>query len=321
MTRIRLRGRDDEIEARADETLLDALLRGGVSVDNSCRAGICRSCEVRVSAGEVDAGTEAGAVRDDRVLACSVKPCGDLVEVDLGDAVERVSARLVERSQLAPTVLRLRFHPEGPFAFEPGQFAMLYGPGGRARPYSIASQPEDGFVELHVRRVPEGLMSSWLFDVAELGAEVSFGLPEGDCVYRARNEDEPLLLVGIGTGLAPLWGILHRARARGHRGTVILVQGAADADRLYLHEELRELASQWDAFSYRAAVLSGGAGRADVVEKDVGELAAELVPELRGWRAHIAGDPEMVKRLQRELVVAGLSPFSVHADAFVPAST
>ena len=42
---------DLHVALEPGETALDALLRGGVDVPNSCRAGACQSCRLRASAG------------------------------------------------------------------------------------------------------------------------------------------------------------------------------------------------------------------------------------------------------------------------------
>jgi ferredoxin-NADP reductase len=81
---------------------------------------------------------------------------------------------------------------------------------GLARAYSIASQPDaaDGCVELHVRVLSSGRMSSWLGGGQAVGERVSLRGPIGECFYLPGNPQQPLLLAGTGTGLAPLWGIV-----------------------------------------------------------------------------------------------------------------
>jgi ferredoxin len=43
---------DRHLNVEDGETALDALLRGGVVVPNSCRAGACQSCRLRACAGK-----------------------------------------------------------------------------------------------------------------------------------------------------------------------------------------------------------------------------------------------------------------------------
>lgn len=100
-----------------------------------------------------------------------------------------------------------------PVRFAPGDLlAISPGPGLAPRYYSIASADEDGAVEICVRRQPQGLCSQLLH-----------GLPVGACVqgflqphpdFRPDAGQHPLILVGAGTGLAPLIGLARKNLAQ-----------------------------------------------------------------------------------------------------------
>ena len=80
-------------------------------------------------------------------------------------------------------------------------------PGGRRRSFSIASPPHDARpLELHVRRVAGGEFSAPLFEKNARSALLSIEGPLGQFVYRPAIA--PMLLVGGGTGLAPLLSIV-----------------------------------------------------------------------------------------------------------------
>ncbi|UMY16760.1 flavin reductase family protein [Methylobacterium organophilum] len=69
-----------EAMVRSGESLLDAALRVGVRIPNSCRQGICGTCRVRKVSGEVSM-THAGGISDEEIadgdiLACCAHPQG-----------------------------------------------------------------------------------------------------------------------------------------------------------------------------------------------------------------------------------------------------
>lgn len=130
------------------------------------------------------------------------------------------------------------------FAYEPGQFLTLLRGDGLARSYSIASQPDDEHLELHVRLVPGGAMSGWLASPEALGAALQVRGPSGSCFYVKGRPEQPLLLAGTGTGLAPLWAIARAALAAGHTGPIRLFHGARSAAGLYFIDELSDLAER-----------------------------------------------------------------------------
>jgi ferredoxin-NADP reductase/ferredoxin len=303
------------------ETVLDGLLRQGVSVPNSCRAGACQSCLMRALTGSVPDAAQVG-LKDtlkarNYFLPCVCRlPQGTALEV-AGAEELRVPARLASLSPLSADVLAVRLELEAPLEYRAGQYVTLVRGDGLARSYSLASLPREGLLELHVRRIPGGAMSGWLFTDARPGARVHVQGPAGDCFYVPGQPEGPLLLAGTGTGLAPLYGIARDALAHGHSGPVYLFHGAREPSGLYQVEPLRELAARHPNLHYRPSVLAGGTR--DVAEGALDVLIrAELPKRPVGWKAFLCGNAEGVLSLRKKLFLAGLSLKDIHADAFLP---
>ncbi|HSP77869.1 MAG TPA: 2Fe-2S iron-sulfur cluster-binding protein [Myxococcaceae bacterium] len=319
MARVKHEGRWYPLEE--GETVLEGLVRQGVEVPHSCRAGACQSCLMRAEAGEVPAKAQAGLKETLKMrgyfLACACRPEGEL-EVAGAGAELRVAARIEALERLSGSVLGVRLRPEGPFEYRPGQYVTLLREG-LARSYSLASQPEEGTLELHVRRLPGGRMSGWLFEEARPGDTVTLQGPAGECFYVPGRPEQPLLLAGTGTGLAPLYGIVRDALARGHTGPIWLFHGARTLEGLYLVEELRALQSRHEPLRYRPVVLEGPE-RVGVTTGLLEALIKEVCPRPVGWRAFLCGDPQWVLSLRKKLFLAGLSLKDIHADAFLPSA-
>ncbi|WP_375768484.1 FAD-binding oxidoreductase [Archangium gephyra] len=303
------------------ESVLDGLLRGGVRVPNSCRAGACQSCLMRAERGEVPAKAQVGLKETLKArgyfLACACHPEGEL-EVAGADAELRVPARITSLERLSDSVLCVRLRPERAFEYRPGQYVSLLR-DGVARSYSLASQPHEDTLALHVRRVAGGRMSGWLFDEARPGDALELQGPAGECFYVPGRPEQPLLLAGTGTGLAPLYGIVQDALARGHTGPIWLFHGALEASGLYLVDELRALQSRYNHFQYRPSVLRGQE-RVGVTVGPLDAVIKETCPRLAGCRAFLCGDPALVLSLRKKLFLAGLSLKELHADAFLPST-
>ncbi len=321
-----LRFAGETIALERGQTVLEALEARGVAVPSSCRAGACQSCTMRAVSGELPSESQAGLSPAKRALghflACVCRPAGDLEVASLGDAAE-LSATIVEVRRTSGAVLLVRLRTASPLDYRPGQFITLLRPDGLARPYSIASVPAlDGPSELHlhVRHYPGGAMSGWLAGVRE-GVEVSLRGPFGECFYVAEDRDAPLLLVGSGTGLAPLYGIARDALAGGHRGPITLLYGARRAEDLYLREELALLAAEHDNLELIASALEVGEA-VDVDGRALDVIALERAPAdfSRGLRVFLCGAPALVNGLRRQLFMAGASMRSIFADAFLPSA-
>ena len=322
MPRLRYEGR--EIPLAEGETVLDACARAGVSIPSSCRSGACQSCLVRAVDGPIPAAAQVGLGPAKRavgaLLACLCRPTADL-DVAAMDAAEDVPATITAIERLTPTISRVLLRPGAAMPYRAGQFVTLLRGDGLARAYSLASLPTEPLLELHVRRVPGGQMSSWLHDEAPVGAEVVLRGPAGECFYLAEAAERPLILVGVGTGLAPLWGIVRDALAQGHRGSITLLHGGRTPEDLYLRGPLEALAAAHPGLDLRFSALSGEAeGRVSVGELDaLTKATVAALPGRSQARAYVCGDPALVGRLKKALFLAGLSLREIVGDAFVQA--
>src|SRR5678816_2036541 len=219
------------------ESVLDGLLRHGRRLSYSCKAGVCASCVMKAAAGAVPQRAQAGLKDSWKArgyfLACSCVPDED-IDVVSPDADLRFPATIRSIRKLSPDVVEARLVTDSAMDFYAGQYATIVRADGLARSYSIASLPEAGELELHIRKIPNGAMSTWFHEQARAGDRVTVIGPSGECFYVPGREDQPLLLAGTGTGLAPLYGILRDAIARTHRGTIYLFHGALHTGGLYL---------------------------------------------------------------------------------------
>lgn len=256
------------------------------------------------------------------LLACLCRPETDLA-LELPGADLRVAGRIVSLDWLSSDVRRVRLVCESAFEYRAGQYATLRRRSdGLARSYSIASLPEEESLELHVRRIPGGRMSEWLASTAAPGEEVELTGPAGDCFYVSGRPTQPLLLAGTGTGLAPLYGVVRDALARGHGGPIHLFHGALRPAGLYLRDELTQLTSAHPNFVYTPTVLDAGGEEEEeqIAAGPIDRVVLGRHPDLDGWRGFVCGDPAIVQLLRKKLFLAGMALGDIHADAFLPSA-
>jgi NAD(P)H-flavin reductase len=223
-----------------------------------------------------------------------------------------VAARIAAIEPLSQDVMRVRLICEAPFEFRAGQYISLLREDGLARSYSVASLPREGSIELHIRCLPNGRMSEWVRTGARPGDRVRILGPSGDCFYVPGRADQPLLLVGTGTGLAPLYGVLRDGLDQGHAGPIHLFHGALREEGLYLREELAALAAAHANVEYVPSLLA--------TDGPLDQVVLRRFPKLAGWRAFLCGDPALVQGLRKKLFLQGMDLRDIHADAFLPAA-
>ena len=139
----------------------------------------------------------------------------------------------------------------------------------------------------------------------------------GSCFYTPTLRDANLLLVGTGTGLAPLWGIVREALRQGHRGEIRVMHGAVECDGLYLHQDLQRLAERHDNLHYHASVLRPE-GCSAVDARPLDELVVATIGDFDGWHSYLCGAPELVNQLRKRIVLAGARMDAICADVFLP---
>lgn len=296
----------------AGSNLLDALNQAGVRVPYSCRAGSCHACLVHCLQGEPqDRRPEAlSAEQRERGwrLACQCQVHEDLWLEVFDPLREGIPARISGLDWLSPTVLRLCVLPERPLRYRAGQHLVLWTTQGIARPYSLASLPqEDRDLAFHLDcRQPgefcDAARRFGLGEVIRLG-ELRGGALHYDPDWHAR----PLWLLAAGTGLGPLWSVLREALRQGHEGPVRLVHLAHDRSEHYLATELTALARSHPALTVEY-----------VTGAELPEFLAGLRLVSRQTLALLCGAPSSVEAFSRRLFLAGLPRNQLLADVFVP---
>ncbi len=308
------------LTCREGETVLDALIRQGRNPPFSCRHGVCLVCLQRCTDGTpTEASQRAlrpGLQRLGYFLPCKCVPEGDLDLAPPRPADLFGRAVVQQKELLAKDVCRLLLEPATSLYYHAGQFVNLRREDGLTRPYSLASLPaEDPYLEVHVKRLAGGTMSGWIFDDLAVGDELEFQGPEGRCYYVPGTQKQDILLVGTGTGLAPLAGILRDALHVGHEGRLRFLHGSRTLEGLYLHRWLTELAARHPNLEYLPCI-SGDDAPAGFMRGRVHEVAFGGAPDLHGWRVFAAGHPRMVERTRELALRAGASPDEIHVDPY-----
>lgn len=318
-THFRVTQGDKSAESEPGETVLQTLLRAGVDTPYSCRNGMCLTCITRLVRGKVPSDAQIGikdTLREQGYfLPCVCTPTGDIETAPPEDAALFGRALITEVEALSATVCRVRFVSATPLYYRAGQFVNVRREDGLTRAYSLASVPSlDKHLELHVKRLPRGMMSNWIYDDLRPGESVDIQGPNGSCFYIPADRKQPMVLIGNGTGLAPLIGIVRDALNDGHTGPIHLYHGTRKADGLYLDGSLRDLETARENFHYTACT-----SREDIPKTRFGRAentALDDHPDLSGWRVYLSGYPPMVHDMQRRAFLAGASLSDIYIDPF-----
>jgi len=205
---------------------------------------------------------------------------------------------VILRFALPAQGLRARLTGSGLGGFVAGDLLAVMAPGASApRYYSLASGRRDGFVELCVRRIPGGQCSGYLHALQPGDRIMAF--VRANPGFTLAGERDPVVLIGAGTGIAPLAGFV---RGNAGRRPMHLYFGARNPERdFYFATDLgrwqddRRLSSMRTVFS---RVPEGGGYVQDVVRADAPALRRLLA---KGASVRVCGSRAMAQAVAQVL--------------------
>ena len=328
-------GASNAIEVPAGKTLLEAMLELGLAMPHDCKVGSCGTCKFKLVSGKIsELSPSALALEGDEVrggyrLACQAIPRSDLtIAVDAplehgATAVEEFLGTIVAAPRLCDDIVGLTVELDRPLTFKPGQYADLTAPGmEEPRSYSFACASLSGparQLRFHIRHVPNGMFTDWLFGADRTGTELNVMAPYGQ--FRLKDSNAPILCVAGGSGLAPIVSILQEALAAGGTRPVHLLYGARRQPNLYALDEIAALRERWAApFTFVPALSdepldSDWTGARGIITEHLHALA-----DLSAHEAYLCGPPGMIDLAEGQLLSAGMGSAAISADRFLDRS-
>ena len=312
-------------------TVLDAGLEAGVPIPNQCRSGECGSCKCQLLSGEVQhlphiAGTlSAEQSADGWILACRSKAKGP-ISVRFPEplsspvvASARHTAEVIAVTRETRDVVELRLRPLAPLGFHPGQYFDLTLPGKPARSYSPATLPDRGELAFYVKVLPDGHVSPMIAEGLSAGTQVRLNGPFGSsCLSDA--PDGPVLLLGGGTGIAPLISIAQHLAETSPHIPCRMYFGVRKSNDVFAESVLSALSESSDNFEL-SIILSEPDDKTTYRTGLIGPALGRDCACLSEHRIFIAGPPAMVECCQRDVLNLRAAPEQVSIDSFLPSNS
>ena len=336
-----------EMEVEEDETVLDAAFRQGIALPHGCKEGQCASCKSILIDGEVDLKKYSTFALSDmerdqeHILLCRTLAFSDL-EVELLNYDEDLLAYAVpvkdfegEVTGITPLTHDIRLLEitiDKPLKFWAGQYVDITLPDQAiTRSFSMANPPsETEKLAFIIKRYEGGAFSGQLDGSGSgsggglaVGSKVELRGPYGTCLRRERREG-PLILVGGGSGMSPLWSIFQDHVASGENRPVRFFYGArSEADLFYL-DEIKELGAGLSDFQFIPALSDLGddsdwSGERGFIHEVLREHINAFDLDDEG-DAYTCGPPPMIDAVIPMLQIAGLDGDRIFFDKFTQAS-
>ena len=228
--------------------------------------------------------------------------------------IKKIEATVVEIKQLSHDTKSFRLKPTNGFDFKAGQFLMInFQKDNRPvrRPYSIASPPFQKDVEICLNYLPGGTASEFLFGLKG-GERIEIDGPYG--LFTVDDLERDKAFIAVGTGIAPIWGMIQDLLEKGFNKEIILIFGERTEEDILYRAEFEELAKKHKNFHYVVTLTraepewKGERGRVQQVMKKYINTEME---------AYICGLKDMVDDVKADLLEMGFEPRSIHHEKFV----
>lgn len=324
-----------EMEVEEGETVLDAAFRQGIAVPHGCKEGQCSSCKSKLIEGDIDLLKYSTFAlpdherEDNHILLCRTHAFSDLtVELLNFDeetlsraiAVKEFAGKVTGVKSLTHDIRLLEIEIDQPIKFWAGQYVDITIPSmGVTRSYSMANAPsEERRLQFIIKKYPDGAFSALLDGGLQPGTAVTAKGPYGGC-FRREGRAGPMVLVGGGSGMSPLWSILQDHIQSGEQRPIRFFYGARSDQDLFYLDEFANIANQLDDFKFIPALSqqNGAEWRGetgfvhDVVNRRLREegFTSEI-------DAYSCGPPPMIDAVMPVLFGIGVEPSRFYYDKF-----
>lgn len=304
---------------QSDGNILEDALAQSINLEHSCKNGECGICEATVINGEVLDQNE-NIVRTGSILTCCSKANSNIILAaqyykELSDIKTITSPCKVSSFNWATDdilCVTFRLPPKTKLTYLSGQYVDLSFHGLK-RSYSIAnSVNENGEIELHIRKVEGGKMSSLLANDLKLNQLMRIEGPKG--TFFVRKGHKPIIFIATGTGIAPVNAMVEKLVKNNTSRDMYIYWGMRYQRELYC-DKINTLSAKYPNLHFipvlsRDNEWTGSKGYVqDIVLSDF--------PSLLNYDVYACGSINMISDAKEKFTERGLDLKAFYSDAFI----
>ena len=230
-------------------------------------------------------------------------------------SVDRITPEAVVISIRVPSDL------ESSYEYRAGQYISLelnIDKKNVRRPYSLCSQPQVGLLQVGVKRVPNGIFSTYVNKKLKAGDEVKVGVPEGRFVLDHIDKQSPIMAIAAGSGITPIMSILKSYLINDSDSSFTLIYGNKSPEKTMFYKELRSLEKLYPKqlnilWIFSEANIDGSRfGRIDPALINFALKNCVSSP----LRFYLCGPENMIKTSQELLIDRGIGEQNIFFELF-----
>jgi len=322
-----------ELKVKGGSSLLNILNNNKIFLSSACGGrGSCGFCKCKViEGGGPLLPTETPFLDEDEKknnirLACQVKVKQDIkIEISTGIfAVHEFTGTVTKIKDLTHDIKELTIEITNPknIDFKAGQYVQFVAPRYErsrqsvTRAYSISSSPEQkDLIKLIIKKVPDGLCTTYIHEYLKEGDTVSFTGPFGDFIIKDTQND--MIFIAGGSGKAPIISMLEYLNTHNSKRRLVYFFGARTKKDLYLTELFEKLEKELKDFAY-VPILSRPEESSEWKGKTgyIMPYLKDFIADPTKTEAYLCGSPGMIDAVTKELHELKISDDNIFYDSF-----
>ena len=178
------------------------------------------------------------------------------------------------------------------------------------RPFSVSSAPkstDEGLLQITLRKMPDGYVSSWVWDNWKVGTEVIFDGAFGDGYYNALRDTKHVVGIAGGSGITAFRSIALDMPTSRRPEKFTILYGSRNEDDIIFFDELNEIAKasngSVEVFNILSEPGENWSGEKGFISSDI---IKKLVPDWDNVSYYVSGPQAMYDFLEGEFKKMGV---------------
>jgi Na+-transporting NADH:ubiquinone oxidoreductase subunit F len=321
------------LKVTGGSSLLSTLDENKIYLASACGGrGSCGFCKCKVTAGGGPIlPTEKPFLNESELqnnirLSCQVKIKED-IQIQIPESIFNIrkfkaTVQKVEDLTYDIKQLTLKLIEPDSINFKAGQYIQLEAPRYKkskqpvSRAYSISSSPSHtDYIQVIIRRVPDGICTTYVFDFLKEGEMINFTGPFGD--FFIRDTEADMLFVAGGSGKAPIKSMVEFLDEQASQRRMVYMFGARTTKDLYYTELFNDYEEKLKDFTYVPVLSqpeenSGWKGKTGYIPP----YFKEFLRDPKNTEAYLCGSPGMIAAVTKSLIENGVPNEKIYYDSF-----
>jgi len=322
-----------ELTVKGGNSLLTSLSNNKIFLASACGGrGSCGFCKCKViEGGGPLLPTEKPFLEQNEIanfvrLACQVKVKND-IKIEIPEEIfniRKFKTEVIDITDLTYDIKEFTFKLIEPkeIIFKAGQYVQFEAPRYPkskqlvSRAYSISCSPRyKDKIQLIIRKVPEGICTTYIFNYLKKGDPVNLTGAFGD--FYIRDTENDIFFVAGGSGKAPIKSMVEKLFEAGSKRKMVYFFGARTKKDLYYTELFEHYEKKLPDFLY-IPILSQPTPECDWKGRTgfIPEYFPEFIRKPEKTEAYLCGSPGMISAVVKGLTKIRVPEEQIFFDKF-----